>query len=116
MSAKGRYLFASSRFRELSSISTSSEQDGGRGYNHTARWLWLATTATWFALLIARWAFINTSMLAIAFERGRVGERRAQAWGLVSRTMTRSEGEGPVIGLDQSLDNVQTALPSASRS
>jgi len=79
MRAKGRYLLASSRFEVCSAISTSSEEEGGRGYSHTARWLWLATTATWFALLTARWAFMKTIMLAIAFERGRVFERRAQA-------------------------------------
>lgn len=31
MRAKGRYLFASSRFDGVSSISTSSEEEGGRG-------------------------------------------------------------------------------------
>ena len=41
---------------------------------------------------------MKTRMLAIALERGRVGERSIQAWGLVSRTMTRREGEVPVDG------------------
>jgi hypothetical protein len=36
-------------------------------------------------------------MLAIAFERGRVGARSAQAWGFVSRTITSNEGAGPTV-------------------
>ena len=41
---------------------------------------------------------MKTRMLAIALERGRVGERSVQACGLVSRTMTRREGEVPAEG------------------
>ena len=38
MSAKGRYLFASSRMAGLSpSMSTSPDEDGVRGYSHSAR-------------------------------------------------------------------------------
>ena len=48
---------------------------------------------------------MKTRMFAIALERGRVGERRAQACGFVSRTMARSEGGGPVAISDQSLIN-----------
>jgi hypothetical protein len=35
--------------------------------------------ATLFALLKARWASMKTERLAMAEEKGRVGERRAQA-------------------------------------
>jgi hypothetical protein len=31
----------------------------------------------------------------MAFESGKVGARRAQAWGFVSRTMTSRDGAGP---------------------
>ena len=37
---------------------------------------------------------MKTRRLAIAAERERVGERRAQAWGFVSRMMVRREGGG----------------------
>ncbi len=46
---------------------------------------------------------MKTRRLAIAFERGRVEERRVQAWGLVSRTMTRREGVGAMKGQLESL-------------
>lgn len=40
MRVKGRYLFASSRLERFpSSISTSSEEEGGCGYSQTALWL-----------------------------------------------------------------------------
>lgn len=42
---------------------------------------------------------MKTRRFAIAFERGRVGARSAQACGFVSRTITSSEGVGP--GYDQ---------------
>ena len=44
---------------------------------------------------------MKTIMLAIALERGRVFERRVQACGFVSRTITRSEGGGPMELTDQ---------------
>ena len=125
MSAKGRYLFASSRLDVWSDISISPETEGGeggRGYSHTARWLWDATTATWLALLIARWAFMKTRRLAIALERGSVPERRAQACGFVSRTMTRSEGDGPAdysvrkVVCEESVKTLRTYLPTPARS
>lgn len=52
---------------------------------------------------------MKTRRFAIAFERGRVGERSAQAWGFVSRTMTRSDGaaSGCLLALDLSYN--QTA-------
>ncbi len=37
---------------------------------------------------------MKTRRLAMAAERGRVGVRRAQAWGFVSRIMVRREGGG----------------------
>ena len=37
---------------------------------------------------------MKTRRLAMAAERGRVGARRAQAWGFVSRITVRREGEG----------------------
>lgn len=37
---------------------------------------------------------MKTSRLAMAAERGRVGARRAQAWGFVSRIMVSREGGG----------------------
>jgi len=40
---------------------------------------------------------MKTRMFAIAFERGKVGERSAQAWGFVSRIITRREGVGPGV-------------------
>jgi hypothetical protein len=40
---------------------------------------------------------MKTRRFAIAFERGRVEERRAQAWGFVSRTITSRDGVGPRI-------------------
>lgn len=45
-------------------------------------------------LLQAKWAFMKTRRMAIALEKGRVGERRAQAEGWVSRIMVRREGGG----------------------
>jgi hypothetical protein len=38
---------------------------------------------------------MKTRIFAMAFERGSVLERRAQACGFVSRTRTKSEGEAP---------------------
>lgn len=40
---------------------------------------------------------MKTRMLAMAVERGRVGDRSAQAWGFVSRMMVRREGGRSVI-------------------
>ena len=37
---------------------------------------------------------MKTRRFAIAFESGRVSERRAHAWGLVSRIMVRRDGGG----------------------
>lgn len=37
---------------------------------------------------------MKTKMFAMAFESGRVSERRAQAWGLVSRIMVSNDGGG----------------------
>ena len=37
---------------------------------------------------------MKTSRFATALERGRVSERRAQAWGFVSRIMVKREGGG----------------------
>ena len=37
---------------------------------------------------------MKTRRLAMAAERGRVGARRAQAWGFVSRIMVSREGGG----------------------
>lgn len=42
---------------------------------------------------------MKTRMLAMAFERGRVDLRRAQACGLVSRTMTRRDGVAAAEGI-----------------
>jgi len=39
---------------------------------------------------------MKTRRLAMAAERGRIGERRAQAWGFVSRIIVRREGGGSV--------------------
>lgn len=50
--------------------------------------------ATLLLLLKARWALMKTRRLAMAAERGRVGARRAQAWGFVSRIMVKREGGG----------------------
>jgi hypothetical protein len=59
---------------------------------------------------------MKTRMLAIAFERGRVGARRAQAWGFVSSTMTRSDGEGPVKLSGRDLERREIQVPSIARS
>lgn len=67
---------------------------GGRGYRKSARWECEAMMATLLLLLKARWALMKTRRLAIAAERGRVGARRAQAWGFVSRIMVKREGGG----------------------
>ena len=40
---------------------------------------------------------MKTMIFATALERGRTEERSAQAWGFVSRTMTRRDGTGPAI-------------------
>lgn len=40
---------------------------------------------------------MNTRSVATALERGRVEERRDQAWGFVSRTIVRREGGGPAL-------------------
>lgn len=40
---------------------------------------------------------MKTRMFAMAFERGRVSERSAQAWGLVSRMMVSRDGGGSRI-------------------
>lgn len=53
--------------------------------------------ATLLALLKARWAFMKTRRLAMAAERGRVGARRAQALGFVSRIIVRREGGGSIV-------------------
>lgn len=112
--AKGRYLFASAIEEGLakSDISVSwawieapfwcarvgdSLGRVGVGYRNWARPVWAAITATRFALLIARWAFMKTRMLAIAFVRGSVEERRDQACGFVSRMIVRREGGTPVV-------------------
>lgn len=50
--------------------------------------------ATLLLLLKARWALMKTRILAMAAERVRVGARRAQAWGFVSRIMVKREGGG----------------------
>ena len=50
--------------------------------------------ATLLALLKARWASMKTRRLAIAAEKGKVEERRAQAWGFVSRITVRRDGGG----------------------
>ena len=39
---------------------------------------------------------MKTRRFDMAFERGSVVLRRAQAWGFVSRTMTRRDGEAAV--------------------
>lgn len=44
---------------------------------------------------------MKTRMLATAFESGRVGERSAQACGLVSRTMTSRAGGAAAYGVRQ---------------
>lgn len=49
-------------------------------------------THTWFAWLMARWAFMKTRSDEMAFERESVLERASQAMGLVSRIMVRMEG------------------------
>lgn len=89
--AKGRYLLASSGggwtgppFARSISISTSplawaGVLEGGVGYSHSALSTWLASTATWLAGLIARWALRKTSRLATALWSGRLDERRFQA-------------------------------------
>ena len=51
-------------------------------------------TATLLAWLKARCAFMKTRRLATARERGRASVKRAQAWGLVSSMMVRSDGGG----------------------
>lgn len=51
-------------------------------------------TATSFAFPEAKWALINTRMLVRAAESDSVEDKCAQACGLVSRTMARSEGGG----------------------
>ena len=66
-------------------------------------------TATWFALLIAKWAFMKTRMFAIALERGRVLVRIAQACGFVSMIITRRDGAGAVQKF-VSLRNVEKEL------
>lgn len=70
-----------------------SEEDE-EGYRNSARSGCAAITQIWLLLLQARWAFIKTRRTARAFEKGRVGERRAQAEGWVSRIMVRREGGG----------------------
>ena len=40
---------------------------------------------------------MKTRRLAIAAERGRVGERRAQAWGFVSRIIVKRDGGGSAL-------------------
>lgn len=50
-------------------------------------------------------------MLAIAFERGRTGLRSAQAWGLVSRTMTRRDG-GSAVFVSKNIDMMYKELTS----
>jgi hypothetical protein len=42
---------------------------------------------------------MNAMMFATAFDNGRVGARTAQAWGLVSRTIVRREGDSSVHSL-----------------
>jgi len=68
--AKGRYLLASSEgcwTGPPSSMSVSPPLlEGGVGYSHSDRSTWLASTATWLAGLIARWALRKTSKLARA--------------------------------------------------
>ena len=39
---------------------------------------------------------MKTRRLEIAAERGRVGDRSAQAWGFVSRIMVRRDGGGSI--------------------
>ena len=41
---------------------------------------------------------MKTRRFAIAAETGRVGARRAQAWGFVSRIMVRRDGGGSESG------------------
>lgn len=53
--------------------------------------------ATLFALLNARCALMKTRRLAMAVERGRVGARRAQAWGFVSSIIVKRDGGGSVV-------------------
>lgn len=50
---------------------------------------------------------MKTRRLAMAAERGRVGVRRAQAWGLVSRIMVRREGGGSEEGCECQYDFVE---------
>lgn len=50
----------------------------------------------WLLLLQARWALMKTRRWARKVEKGRVGERRAQALGCVSSIMVRREMGGSV--------------------
>ena len=51
----------------------------------------------WLLLLQARWAFMKTTRWAMKVEKGRVGERRDQAEGWVSRIMVRRDMGGSVL-------------------
>jgi len=82
--AKGRYLLASSEAcwtgpPPLVVSVLPLDLEDRFGYSHSARSTWLASTATWLAGLIARWALRKTSRLATALWSGRLDERRFQA-------------------------------------
>ena len=71
----------------------------GRGYSHAARFVWAASTATWFSFPKARCALMKTRILAIAVEIGSVDFSAAQARGFVSITTVSSEGVWPWYAL-----------------
>lgn len=92
MSASPSGLFCAPLWAELFAFLESCSD--GIGYRNSARWVCEAMIATLLLLLKARWALMKTRRLARAAERGRVGARRAQAWGLVSRIIVSREGGG----------------------
>lgn len=58
--------------------------------------MWAASTATWLSFPKARWAFMKTSMLAMALDMGRTDFRAAHARGFVSMITVNSDGVCPL--------------------